>query len=140
MYERARDGANSMETAGSRFEGSDSSSQTGLRQRELTNGTTLSTGANEELPGSISPTKIPGEIEHGNGDAGESLETTAVAARPKGRVMTIRVRHPGTLELLSQSVREAARKAASEGTGEFIYDNLNIFMGPVDEVLGKTLG
>ncbi len=52
----------------------------------------------------------------------------------------LKVRHPGTLELLSQSVREEARTKAQDAVIEWIYDNINLELAPHDQVLGKTVG
>lgn len=53
-----------------------------------------------------------------------------------------KMRHPGTLQLLSQSVREAARREAKESNGlvQYVYDNANIDLSPGDQTLGKTTG
>ncbi|KLO06208.1 hypothetical protein SCHPADRAFT_838360 [Schizopora paradoxa] len=49
-----------------------------------------------------------------------------------------KIRHPGTLELLSQSIREETRKDAQNSVNQWIYDNINLELAAHDQVLGKT--
>ncbi|KLO06254.1 hypothetical protein SCHPADRAFT_838283 [Schizopora paradoxa] len=49
-----------------------------------------------------------------------------------------KIRHPGALELLSQSVREEARDEARDAVNQWIYDNINLELAPHDQILGKT--
>ncbi len=67
--------------------------------------------------------------------APQELPSVKDSARP-----VLKVRHPGTLELLSQSVREEARTKAQDAVIEWIYDNINLELAPHDQVLGKTVG
>lgn len=133
QYERSRDGL---------LSGDDSPTDIRVEPNEVTSDPSHTNTTSEEevvVPTACAPLILE-ELEQRN-EVPLGLAPTTLPVRLPGRVVAVRrTRHPGTIELLSQSMREEARRAATKGTGEFIYDNLNVYMGPADETLGKTLG
>ncbi|KIJ59407.1 hypothetical protein HYDPIDRAFT_162408 [Hydnomerulius pinastri MD-312] len=68
---------------------------------------------------------------HGTAENGDH-STASQAAKPR------RKERPGTLELLSQSMRKVARTIAADGLFLIVYDNINMMWKVAEQIVGRT--
>lgn len=68
----------------------------------------------------------------GRGNKAEHILTS------KTDLASMRKHRLGTLEALSESMRQATRKVASSNLYELVYDNINMVWKVAEQILGRT--
>lgn len=68
----------------------------------------------------------------------EHTATSSAASTPQPKKKKCTKQRPGTLEFLSQSMREVARLVAATGMFLTVYDNINMVWKVAEQIVGRT--